>query len=125
MVWYIKIFSFRLSTNIHQISKSENSSHTRRKSSPLEKCPICKKYFRRMKSHLLKHDIINEAPAERFTCTLCQKVFNTSNNLAIHMRTHTGDRPHICEICQKSFSQSCNLINHMRVHTGNTYMILK
>lgn len=74
-----------------------------------------------MKSHLLKHDMINRVPEERLMCTFCQKAFNTLSNLAIHMRTHTGDKPYICEVCQKSFSQSCNLVNHMRVHTGKIH----
>ncbi|XP_023015933.1 uncharacterized protein [Leptinotarsa decemlineata] len=107
---------------VRLISKDEASraedTYTRRKSSPLEKCPICKKFFRRMRTHLLKHEMVKREPEDRLYCTLCQKTFNTHSNLAIHMRTHTGDKPYICEICQKSFSQSCNLVNHMRVHTG-------
>ncbi|XP_056632872.1 zinc finger protein 430-like [Diorhabda sublineata] len=99
-------------------AQNATETYTKRKSSPLEKCPICKKYFRRMKTHLLKHEILNKAPEERLFCTLCHKVFNTQSNLLIHMRSHSGDRPHICEVCNKSFSQSCNLVNHMRVHTG-------
>lgn len=71
-----------------------------------------------MKTHLLKHDILPKSPEERLYCALCQKVFNTQSNLAIHMRGHNGDRPYICEVCNKCFSQSCNLVNHMRVHTG-------
>lgn len=71
-----------------------------------------------MKSHLLKHEMISQAPEHRLLCAFCQKAFNTPSNLAIHMRTHTGDKPYVCEVCQKSFSQSCNLVNHMRVHTG-------
>lgn len=74
-----------------------------------------------MKSHLLKHEMITRAPEHRLMCTFCQKAFNTPSNLAIHMRTHTGDKPYICEVCQKSFSQSCNLVNHMRVHTGKNF----
>ncbi|XP_072395543.1 uncharacterized protein [Diabrotica undecimpunctata] len=99
-------------------AQSAGQTYTKRKSSPLEKCPICKKFFRRMKTHLLKHDILTRAPEESLYCNLCHKTFNTASNLAIHMRTHSGERPHTCEICNKSFSQSCNLVNHMRVHTG-------
>lgn len=90
----------------------------KRKSLPLEKCPICKKFFRRMKTHLQKHTEIHEDANSPLTCHFCSKVFNTGSNLSIHMRTHTGDKPYICSICQKGFAQSCNLVNHMRIHTG-------
>ncbi|KAJ8935898.1 hypothetical protein NQ318_016231 [Aromia moschata] len=103
---------------VRRVSKDEalnaEDTYAKRKSNPLEKCPICKKYFRRMKTHLLKHELITRSPEDRLLCSLCMKAFNTQSNLAIHMRTHTGDKPYICEICQKSFSQSCNLVNHMR-----------
>ncbi|CAG9817135.1 unnamed protein product [Phaedon cochleariae] len=101
------------------VDEAQNAADTyaRRKSNPLEKCPVCKKYFRRLKTHLIKHDMIMRSPEEILFCTLCQKSFNSQSNLAIHMRTHNGMRPYICEVCQKTFSQSCNLVNHMRVHT--------
>lgn len=102
-----------------EIVKAEiKYSYSRRKSLPLEKCPICKKFFRRMKTHLLKHEEQQRGPDDPLTCKLCKKVFNTYSNLSIHMRTHTGDKPYICDICDKSFSQSCNLVNHLRIHTG-------
>lgn len=102
-----------------EIVRAENGkSYSRRKSLPLEKCQICKKFFRRMKTHLLKHEEKERDPNDPLTCKLCMKGFNTYSNLSIHMRTHTGDRPYICDVCNKSFSQSCNLINHVRIHTG-------
>ncbi|CAH0559391.1 unnamed protein product [Brassicogethes aeneus] len=109
-------------THVRQVSKDEaeqaEETYTRRKSSPLEKCPICKKFFRRMKTHLLKHDGYIRASNDPLMCNLCMKVFNTHSNLQIHIRSHTGDKPYVCEVCNKSFSQSCNLVNHMRTHTG-------
>lgn len=91
---------------------------SKRKSSPLEKCPMCKKYFRRMKTHLLKHSCLVSKPGDPLTCQYCSKVFNSGSNLSIHLRTHTGDKPYVCEVCLKGFAQSCNLANHMRIHTG-------
>ncbi|XP_030759098.1 zinc finger protein 391-like isoform X2 [Sitophilus oryzae] len=109
-------------TPVRLISKDEalnaEETYTRRKSSPLEKCPICKKFFRRMKTHLLKHEIVETTIGNGLVCEMCSKAFNSQTNLQIHMRTHTGQRPYICDVCNKSFSQSCNLVNHMRVHTG-------
>ncbi|XP_017776250.1 PREDICTED: protein glass-like isoform X2 [Nicrophorus vespilloides] len=93
--------------------------HCKRKPLPLEKCHICKKYFRRMTTHLQKHAEIQQLNVNHsLSCRFCSKVFSNLGNLQIHMRTHTGMKPYVCEVCSKGFAQSCNLTNHMRIHTG-------
>ena len=39
-----------------------------------------------------------------------------TRRLAMHERTHTGDKPLECEICGKRFSESSNLFKHRRTH---------
>lgn len=51
-------------------------------------------------------------------CVMCQKTFYSRRHLDDHMKTHTGEKPHICDICNKSFSQLSNFKRHLFVHTG-------
>ncbi|XP_062124860.1 LOW QUALITY PROTEIN: zinc finger protein 271 [Drosophila sulfurigaster albostrigata] len=51
-------------------------------------------------------------------CKICAKKFISQNKLARHMRLHTGQRPYACDRCEKSFVQSNDLKIHMRRHTG-------
>ncbi|CAH2321167.1 oocyte zinc finger -like [Pelobates cultripes] len=53
-----------------------------------------------------------------YSCSECNKCFTRSANLAVHWRTHTGERPYSCSRCGKGFRHRPHLIIHERIHTG-------
>ncbi|XP_040206150.1 zinc finger and BTB domain-containing protein 24 isoform X1 [Rana temporaria] len=60
----------------------------------------------------------NKPSSSEYQCKECGKSFKYRHFLAIHRRTHTGERPFRCAECGKGFSQKHSLQAHERAHTG-------
>lgn len=53
----------------------------------------------------------------KYQCLFCQKRYKNKQNLLVHSRVHTGERPFSCGVCMKTFFQRSHLQAHKRVHT--------
>nr|XP_032528451.1 zinc finger protein 782-like [Danaus plexippus plexippus] len=86
-------------TNAHGAAKSESCSVCARKYSSLE---ALRWHTRRC--HTTEHT--------RIKCDVCDRSFSRAYVLRVHMRTHTGERPHMCE-CGATFTQAAGLRAHV------------
>ena len=59
---------------------------------------------------------VGQTTVERRTCKICRRILASPSALRLHLRTHTGQRPHVCEICQRAFAQKGTLRSHMLTH---------
>lgn len=52
------------------------------------------------------------------SCKFCNKPYHRNNELVVHERTHTGEKPYICEVCGNGYASSKYLKRHLFTHTG-------
>ncbi|XP_056619320.1 zinc finger protein 574 isoform X3 [Triplophysa dalaica] len=90
------------------------------------RCPLtpCRRRFASSSAlgeHLLAHcrgAMGKRNAPRRFTCEFCAKEFAYASTFAVHMRTHTNERPFECSHCRKRFRQLPHLQDHERIHSG-------
>jgi len=113
---------------------------------PHDSCSLVFVSLQQMKSHLESHEFVNCGRAavmcssprcsavfhsdeelldhlpshseKKHSCSICSKSFGTKQDLKIHSRTHSGDKPFSCEICSKEFARNAALrIHKISVHS--------
>lgn len=52
------------------------------------------------------------------SCEFCGKNFALPSSLQKHKNLHNAERKYTCNICGKKFNQSSHLNDHIRTHTG-------
>ena len=56
----------------------------------------------------------NEKP---YTCSKCDRNFESETDLLEHERIHTEEKPYRCSQCDKNFEFATDLLEHERIHT--------
>ena len=54
----------------------------------------------------------------KYQCTECGKCCRSNTDLAIHRRSHSGEKPFECSVCGNRFSRARDLVVHSRIHSG-------
>ncbi|KAF7274024.1 hypothetical protein GWI33_013290, partial [Rhynchophorus ferrugineus] len=62
-------------------------------------------------------DVSNNGEREVFQCPVCQKVYDKGYE-AVHMKMHQEHEVHICYVCNRKFDTKENLEMHIKAHSG-------
>lgn len=76
-------------------------------------CPDCGRRYTHPRS-LSRHRMLHKADGKPLACRFCARGFRDRYHLAVHLVTHTGERPHACRVCGQAFSQLGNARDHER-----------
>lgn len=68
--------------------------------------------------NLLRYPSERQRERQLFACSFCSKTVRSKENLKLHVRKHTGERPFACLFCGRAFGGKSDLTRHVRIHTG-------
>lgn len=86
-------------------------------------CTLCDRQFQ-SKFRLQRHGL-HHTGEKPYRCEQCGKAFTTNAYLGSHMARHGNELSHLCSICGKSFADRIAWRGHMRCHAGRKKPMIK
>nr|CAD7576708.1 unnamed protein product [Timema californicum] len=80
-------------------------------------CELCGKKFVSLENLGVHKYCHLDRAIMKMKCQFCERKFATRQRLKKHVRTHSGERPHLCEVCCRGFSSKSHLERHKLTHT--------
>ncbi|KAM8809906.1 zinc finger and BTB domain-containing protein 24 [Eudromia elegans] len=114
----IKLKDYKLLGDEEEKGLAKGSDGKKNRTGSEARCKDCGKVFKY--NHFLAIHQRSHTGERPFKCSECGKGFSQKHSLQVHERMHTGERPYTCTVCSKALTTKHSLLEHMSLHTGRS-----